>query len=702
MSSSFLFEQLPIDVTGAEHSNISLLSILKSALGPDLGGYAGFWIADASSGWLADDDFNYWNPAAPDPSSFTVNGIGIPQSTATNFKQTYVTAAQLSSCKLVIGNEIAPLNFVTMDITNGSSSKKEYIQYELNVVDPSLQRTTAIGTPTSSDIVAAAQRFASVYSGILNDNDCHFIAGDVAAAAGATLDNEKTGSLDPSQNESSGFWRVVYRGSDPNPVTNWQTLVRPGDIVRMGWIGGGQHTTTVLGVNTDGSINVFDNADSNSLGQEDIGIHTANYDLATIPTTVTIFRLTTDGYYLINSDNNDEILNGSQFNNEFDCGSGNDIVNCGPGHDLVNVGVGAKTVNGGGGFDTVSIPVSFAAASVTDTLGNRLNVIDGYTIDSSGAAIRISWSNGEDTLNGVSALQFSDRLLAVDAPVTGSILFQGASGQAALWGLDGTHVIAGGVVSPNPGPSWKEIGTGDFNDDGLPDLLWQNANGQAAIWDMNGTTPIGGGAVTPQSRGELESGRNRRLQRRRPFRHPVAERQRSGRGLGHERRHPDRRRGGDAQSRAELESDRNRRLQRRRPFRHPVAERKWASGDLGNERDQHRRRRIVSANPGSSWQVIGTGDFNSDGHSDILWQNTNGQVAIWEMNGDHIDGGGVVSANPGPSWHVIGTGGEGSSDILFQNTNGQTAIWDMNGTNIVSGGAVGPNPGPSWKAVGLA
>ena len=141
-----------------------------------------------------------------------------------------------------------------------------------------------------------------------------------------------------------------------------------------------------------------------TLGQEDIGIHTANYDLATIPTTVTIFRLTTDGYYLINSDNNDEILNGSQFNNEFDCGSGNDIVNRGPGHDLVNVGVGAKTVNGGGGLDTVSIPVSFAAASVTDTLGNPLNVIDGYTIDFSGAAIRMSWSNGEDTLNGVSAL----------------------------------------------------------------------------------------------------------------------------------------------------------------------------------------------------------------------------------------------------------------------------------------------------------
>jgi hypothetical protein len=35
--------------------------------------------------------------------------------------------------------------------------------------------------------------------------------------------------------------------------------------------------------------------------------------------------------------------------------------------------------------------------------------------------------------------------------------------------------------------------------------------------------------------------------------------------------------------------------------------------------------------------VIGTGDFNGDGKSDILWQNTNdGTPAIWEMNGTSI------------------------------------------------------------------
>ena len=45
--------------------------------------------------------------------------------------------------------------------------------------------------------------------------------------------------------------------------------------------------------------------------------------------------------------------------------------------------------------------------------------------------------------------------------------------------------------------------------------------------------------------------------------------------------------------------------------------------------------------------MIGTGDFNDDGDSDILWQNTNGQVSIWEMNGTNVIGGGAWAPIPG-------------------------------------------------------
>jgi serralysin len=83
-------------------------------------------------------------------------------------------------------------------------------------------------------------------------------------------------------------------------------------------------------------------------------------------------------------------------------------------------------------------------------------------------------------------------------------------------------------------------------------------------------------------------------------------------------------------------------------------------------------------NPGPSWHAIGTGDFNGDGHSDILLQNSSGEVDIWELNGASVIAAASV-ANPGPSWHVKGTGdfnGDGFSDVLWQNDDGSVAIWE--------------------------
>jgi hypothetical protein len=111
----------------------------------------------------------------------------------------------------------------------------------------------------------------------------------------------------------------------------------------------------------------------------------------------------------------------------------------------------------------------------------------------------------------------------------------------------------------------------------------------------------------------------------------------------------------------------------------------------------------VSFNPGPSWQAIGTGDFNDDGHPDILLRNTNGEVGIWEMNGANVISAAAVGFNPGPSWQEIGTGDfndDGHSDILLQNTNGQVGIWEMNGASVISAAAVSFNPGPSWQAIG--
>jgi hypothetical protein len=91
-------------------------------------------------------------------------------------------------------------------------------------------------------------------------------------------------------------------------------------------------------------------------------------------------------------------------------------------------------------------------------------------------------------------------------------------------------------------------------------------------------------------------------------------------------------------------------------------------------------------NPGASWHAVGTGDFNHDGHADILWQNDDGTVAVWELNGTSIIGKAVVT-NPGPDWHAVGTGdynGDGFSDIRLQNSSGQVFVWEMTFSNAIA------------------
>ena len=98
--------------------------------------------------------------------------------------------------------------------------------------------------------------------------------------------------------------------------------------------------------------------------------------------------------------------------------------------------------------------------------------------------------------------------------MTSSILWQNTStGQASIWDMNGSTLVGGGAGDPNPGPSWTEIGTGDFNGDGISDILWRNAStGQASIWEMNGNNLLGGGAVSPNPGLDLDSHRNRRFQ----------------------------------------------------------------------------------------------------------------------------------------------------------------------------------------------
>ena len=103
------------------------------------------------------------------------------------------------------------------------------------------------------------------------------------------------------------------------------------------------------------------------------------------------------------------------------------------------------------------------------------------------------------------------------------------------------------------------------------------------------------------------------------------------------------------------------------------------------------------------WTIVGTGDFNGDGFTDILLHDSlTGAVAIWLMNN------GVMVSTAGgqkvaQDWSVIGTGdfnGDRKSDILWRNSRtGAVAVWLMNGGAILASGSsyavglIGLSPG---------
>jgi hypothetical protein len=96
-----------------------------------------------------------------------------------------------------------------------------------------------------------------------------------------------------------------------------------------------------------------------------------------------------------------------------------------------------------------------------------------------------------------------------------------------------------------------------------------------------------------------------------------------------------------------------------------------------------------------------THDFNGDGKSDIAWRNTNGDVAIWLMNGTQTLSAPDIGNVP-TSWSMVGQrqlNNSGYADLIWRNTNGDVAIWLMNGTQLLSGPDIGNVP-TSWTIVG--
>lgn len=88
----------------------------------------------------------------------------------------------------------------------------------------------------------------------------------------------------------------------------------------------------------------------------------------------------------------------------------------------------------------------------------------------------------------------------------------------------------------------------------------------------------------------------------------------------------------------------------------------------------------------TAYQIASAADFNDDGYADILWHNgSTGANAIWLMNGAVLASVVNLPALPAdPSYEIRGTGdfnGDGHPDIVIRNRSTElNAVWLMNGT----------------------
>ncbi len=115
----------------------------------------------------------------------------------------------------------------------------------------------------------------------------------------------------------------------------------------------------------------------------------------------------------------------------------------------------------------------------------------------------------------------------------------------------------------------------------------------------------------------------------------------------------------------------------------------------------------MGATAPGGWTVVGTGDIDADGTTDMMWfRPTDGAMSYWLLNtnGTRKAAGGMGATAPG-GWTVVGTGDidlDGTADMMwFRPSDGAMAYWFLNpdGTRKAAGNMGATAPG-GWTVVG--